>query len=75
MCRSLNTDDPPMFNTTLTSEFLALAQAQAFTAAELGALVRTGVEVTFLPETEKAALRARIDTELATAARAAGVEL
>jgi adenosine deaminase len=72
---TLNSDDPPMFNTTLTSEFLALAQAQAFTAAELGALVRTGVEVSFLPETEKATLRARIDTELAAAARAAGVEL
>jgi aminodeoxyfutalosine deaminase len=59
---TLNSDDPPMFNITLTSEFLALTHTQAFTAAELGALVRTGVEVSFLPEMEKAA-------------RAAGVEL
>jgi aminodeoxyfutalosine deaminase len=72
---TLNSDDPPMFNTTLTSEFLALARAQSFTAAELAALVRTGVEVSFLPEAEKEALRCRIDTELVAAARAAGVEL
>jgi len=72
---TLNTDDPPLFHTTLTDEFLTLAQAQAFTAAELATFVRTGVEVSFLPETEKTALRARIDVELADAAHRAGVDL
>jgi adenosine deaminase len=72
---TINSDDPPMFNTTLTDELLALAQAQAFTAAELATLIRTGVEVSFLPEAEKAALRARIDAELVDAARQAGIGL
>ena len=34
-----------------------------------------GVEVSFLPEGEKVALRARIEAELADAARDAGVDL
>jgi aminodeoxyfutalosine deaminase len=72
---TINSDDPPMFNTTLTDEFLGLARHQAFTAAELATLVRTGVEVSFLPEAEKAALRTRIDAELVDAAREAGVDL
>jgi hypothetical protein len=38
-------------------------------------LYLTGVEVSFLPEAEKAALRARIDAELADAARQAGIGL
>jgi aminodeoxyfutalosine deaminase len=72
---TINSDDPPMFSTTLTDELRALARAQAFTAAELAALIRTGVEVSFLPEAEKAMLRACIDAELADAARRAGVDL
>jgi hypothetical protein len=38
-------------------------------------LVRTGVEASILPETEKAALRTRIDEEFVGAAREAGVDL
>ncbi len=72
---TLNTDDPPLFHTTLTEEFLALARVQAFTAAELSALVRTGVEVSFLSEGEKAVLRSRVDAELAAAAHETGVTL
>ncbi len=72
---TVNSDDPPMFGTTLTAELLALARVHRFTPAELAALVRTGVDVSFLPEPEKAALRARIEAELAAAAADAGVAL
>lgn len=72
---TLNSDDPPMFHTTLTDEFLTLARYQAFTAAELAALVRTGVEVSFLSGAEKTALAARIERELSDAASGAGVNL
>ncbi len=72
---TLNTDDPPLFHTTLTDELLMLAQTQAFTAAELANFVRTGVEVSFLSAAEKTTLRTRIEAELADAAREAGVEL
>lgn len=72
---TLNSDDPPLFNTTLTDEFLALARDQAFSAAELATLVRTAVEVSFLPEAQKLALRARIEAELADVARETGIAL
>ncbi|MBI3971443.1 MAG: adenosine deaminase [Chloroflexi bacterium] len=72
---TVNSDDPPLFGTTLTDEFLALACYQRFTAAELAALVRTAVEVSFLPKDEMAALRARFDRELETAACETGVDL
>lgn len=44
------------------------------TAAEVARLVRTAVEVSFLAKDEKAALRARVDAELAQAMRDSGVE-
>jgi hypothetical protein len=72
---TFNSDDPPLFHTTLTDEFLALAREQAFTAAELASLVRMGVEVSFLSEAEKGALRTSMDVELADAAREAGEDL
>lgn len=72
---TLSSDDPPLFHTTLTDEFLALARAHAFTAPELASLVRTGVEASFLPDEEKKALRTRIDAELAAATRDADVSL
>jgi adenosine deaminase len=72
---TLSSDDPPLFHTTLTDEFLALARSQAFTPLELATLVRTGVEVSFLSGREKGALRARIENELAEAAQETGVSL
>ena len=53
---TLNSDDPPMFSTNLTSEYLLLAQ-QGFTWDELWQLNSNTLEASFLPEAEKAALR------------------
>ncbi|HEX5368547.1 MAG TPA: adenosine deaminase, partial [Dehalococcoidia bacterium] len=40
---TLSSDDPPMFNTTLTDEFLNLAEAMSWTADDLERLVLNGV--------------------------------
>lgn len=72
---TVNSDDPPMFNTTLTDELMSLARFQGFTPAELANLTCAAVEVSFLPADEKATLRAEVEAGLTEAAREAGVSL
>ena len=72
---TINSDDPPMFNTSLTDEFHALAGVHEFTASELSNLVRTGVDVSFLGDGEKLMLREKIKRELRNAAAQTGVDL
>ncbi|MDB5077147.1 MAG: adenosine deaminase [Chloroflexi bacterium] len=60
---TLNSDDPPMFNTSLTREYLDAARAFGFTAGDVERLVLNGVDATLLPEAERSALRARFETE------------
>ena len=50
---TLNSDDPPMFGTNLTQEYLTLAR-QGFTWPELWQLNLNALESSFLPEAEKA---------------------
>lgn len=63
---TLNSDDPPMFNTTLTDEYLKSAVAFGFGPAELERLVINAVRVTLLPEDKRAALEARVTAEFET---------
>jgi aminodeoxyfutalosine deaminase len=49
---TVNSDDPPMFNTTLTNEYLVLAEQFDFTLDELEALSMRAVQAAFLPEDE-----------------------
>ena len=53
---TLNSDDPPMFSTDLTTEYETLAR-QGFTWPELWQLNLNTLEASFLPEVEKAAFR------------------
>ncbi len=62
---TLNSDDPPMFETTLLGEYLTL-HAHGFSIDELAAMARTGFEAAFLPDDQRAAACARFDTEAAT---------
>jgi len=55
---TLNSDDPPMFNTNLVNEYLTLA-TQGFSWEELWQLNLNTLEATFLSEVEKAAYRVR----------------
>jgi adenosine deaminase len=54
---TLNSDDPPMFSTSLNHEFLTLA-AQGFSWEELWQLNLNTLEASFLSEAEKAVYRA-----------------
>jgi adenosine deaminase len=62
---TLNSDDPPMFNTSLTDEYLATAQAYGWGASELERLDFNAVRAALLPEAERAALEARFTAEFA----------
>jgi adenosine deaminase len=61
---SLNSDDPPMFNTTLVDEYRVAATHFGFTPAELAQVSRTAIGAALLPAAERARLVAEFDTEL-----------
>ncbi len=63
---TINSDDPPFFETTLTDEYRRAAYYFGFNAEELCVLVRNSVASSFLPPDEKAALLERINRELAS---------
>ena len=71
---TIGSDDPGLFQTSLTDELIALARVHAFTAPELSDLVRRAVDVSFTSKTEKTALRTRVDAEIEAALRETGAE-
>jgi adenosine deaminase len=61
---TVNTDDPPMFNTTLTDEYRILAAVHGFTADELRELSLNAVRAAFLPAAEKQAMLAAFEADM-----------
>ena len=57
---TLNSDDPPMFGTTLSNEYLVAARDLGFSPAELAGLAANGVRASFLDQPAKEALLAEI---------------
>jgi aminodeoxyfutalosine deaminase len=57
---TLNSDDPPMFGTSLSNEYLVAGRDLGFSPAELAGLAANGVRASFLPDGEKEALLAEI---------------
>ncbi|GAC1630385.1 MAG: adenosine deaminase [Chloroflexota bacterium] len=66
---TINSDDPPLFNTTLNRELLLLHDAFSFDTAAIEEIVLNGVRCSFLEETRKNALDARFRAELRDLAR------
>ena len=60
---TLNSDDPPMFNTTLTDEYLKAAAAFHLDVQVIEKLVLNALMVSFLPSEQKAALEKRFRAE------------
>jgi adenosine deaminase len=58
---TINSDDPPMFATTLNNEYAVAAQLLALDAAGVADLARAAVRASFRDEAGKAALLAEID--------------
>ncbi len=59
---TVNSDDPPMFNTTLNREYEIAADLLGLDAAGIGNLAKNAVHASFMPDADKAALAAEIDT-------------
>jgi aminodeoxyfutalosine deaminase len=57
---TLNSDDPPMFSTTLSTEYLVAARVLGLPAAQLAALAANAVRASFLDDEAKAELLAEI---------------
>ncbi len=57
---TLNSDDPPMFGTSLSNEYLVAGRDLGFSPAELAGLAANGVRASFLDQPAKQALLAEI---------------
>ncbi|MFB9623905.1 adenosine deaminase [Nonomuraea helvata] len=62
---TLNSDDPPMFATTLAEEYRVAAHTFGFGRQELAQLSRNGVQASYLAQERKQALLKEIDDLLA----------
>jgi aminodeoxyfutalosine deaminase len=64
---TVNSDDPPMFGTTLNREYEIAAELLALDERGLGELAKNAVRASFMAADEKAALSAEIDAYVAGA--------
>ena len=62
---TVNSDDPPMFNTDLIGEYEALTEHLGFDAADLEQLNLNALEASFLPDGDKAELRQALQSAFA----------
>jgi aminodeoxyfutalosine deaminase len=62
---SINSDDPPMFSTTLNNEYLVAAHLLHLDESGIADLARAGVRHSFAPDAQKAAILAEIDAYVA----------
>lgn len=62
---TLNSDDPPMFNTTLTGEYLRAAAAFDLSLEQIKALVLNGVRASLLPARDRRLLEAEFRSDFA----------
>ncbi len=67
---TLNSDDPPMFNTTLTNEYIQAAECFGFDEAILEALVMNAVDAALMPPDARARLKARFQSHFEALKRA-----
>lgn len=65
---SVNTDDPALFDTSMTRELLKLRDAFGYTPEDLAGFTLAAVRHSFLPAAEKGALATRLRAEIAEAA-------
>jgi len=62
---TINSDDPPMFNTTLTNEYRVGQRTWAWSRETIVRLVHNAVDAALLPEDEKQALRREVTAQFA----------
>lgn len=62
---TINSDDPPMFNTTLTDEYLKIAEAFDFSRETIEQLALNALRASLLPELTRTEMEARFQREFA----------
>jgi adenosine deaminase len=62
---TVNSDDPPLFGTTLTDEYRVLARQWGYDIGGLQRIALNALDVSFLPEVERARMRAEFLAEYA----------
>jgi adenosine deaminase len=62
---TINSDDPPMFNTTLTDEYLRIAQTFGFGVETIEELILNAVRASLLTESARAEMERRFRAEFA----------
>jgi adenosine deaminase len=62
---TVNSDDPPLFGTTLTEEYLVLPRHWDYDVDGVQRIALNAVDVAFLPDAERAAMRSSFETEFA----------
>lgn len=71
---SVNSDDPPMFNTTLTQEYQVLVDRFGFSLDEVEDITTGAIDVSFLPGNEKATMIQEFRTEYAQLRERLGID-
>jgi aminodeoxyfutalosine deaminase len=62
---TINSDDPPMFGTTLNDEYAVAAQLLGYGREGVAQLARNAVTAAFLPDADRARISAEIDEYVA----------
>lgn len=70
---TVNSDDPPMFNTTLTDEYIKVADTFSYDADLIETLALNALRASFLPDGEKAQMEREFTSEYARLRAAFGV--
>ncbi len=60
---TVNSDDPEMFNTSITQEYLVLAQTLNFQLNDIKQLTMNGIEASFMSENDKISLKTKFSNE------------
>lgn len=60
---TVNSDDPTMFNTSLTHEYMILAQKLKFSIQDIRQLTLNGIKASFMSEKEKESMKIQFDRE------------
>lgn len=60
---TVNSDDPTMFNTSITQEYLVLAQNLGFSINDLNQLSMNGITASFMPDENKESMKSQFEKE------------
>jgi adenosine deaminase len=71
---TVNSDDPPLFGTTLTDEFLVLARHWGYDADGIQRIALNAVDAAFLPDEEKTHMRTEFVEEFARLRQELGLQ-